>query len=96
MKRIIFIVLTLIIPVLFFVNVWQGFRYERMKREVGLFELAQKDWLEKNKKLIAALAVFRSPARIEKIAESKLGLKKIDPARVWRIIFPERVQNSGE
>ena len=96
MKRLIFIVLTLIIPILFFVNVWQGFRYERMKREVGLFESEQRDWLEKNKKLIAALAVFRSPGRIEKIAESKLGLKKIDPAKVWRIILPERVQHSGE
>ena len=71
MKRLIFIVLTLIIPILFFVNVWQGFRYERMKREVGLFESEQRDWLEKNKKLIAALAVFRSPGRIEKIAESR-------------------------
>lgn len=96
MKRLIFIVLTLIIPMLFFVNVWQGFRYERMKREVSLFESEQKDWLEKNKKLIAALAVFRSPGRIERIAESKLGLKRIDPARVWRIILPERVQQSGE
>lgn len=96
MKRIILIVLTLIIPILFFVNVWQGFRYVRMEREVSLLEAEQKDWLEKNKKLIAALAVFRSPARIEKIAESKLGLKKIDPERVWRIIFPERIQLSGE
>lgn len=87
MKRLIFIVLTMIIPILFFVNVWQGFRYEKMEREVGLFESEQKDWLEKNKKLIAGLAVFRSPARIEKIAESKLGLKKIDSARVWRIKF---------
>jgi len=90
MKRLIFIGLTLIIPILFFVNVWQGFRYERMKREIGLFESVQKDWLEKNKKLIAGLAVFRSPARIEKIAESKLGLKKIDPARVRKIVFPRK------
>jgi len=96
MKRLIFIVLTFIIPILFFVNVWQGFRYERMKREVGLFESVQKDWLEKNKKLIAGLAVFQSPARIEKVAEESLGLKKIDPARVWKIIFPERVQQGGE
>jgi len=87
MKRLSLIALTLIIPILFFANVWQGFRYERMKREIGLFESEQKDWLEKNKKLIAGLAVFRSPARIEKIAESKLGLKKIDSARVWKIKF---------
>jgi len=67
-----------------------------MEREVGLFEAEQKDWLEKNKKLIAGLAVFRSPARIEKIAEESLGLNKIDPSRVWKIKFLRKGAARGE
>jgi hypothetical protein len=39
---------------LFFLNSWQGFRYQELKRDVEELEAEQQEWLEKNKKAIAA------------------------------------------
>ena len=60
---------------LFFLNTWQGFRYQDLERGVKRLEQEQKNWLEKNKKVIAALAVLNSPERIRTLAEDSLGLK---------------------
>jgi hypothetical protein len=64
---------------LFFLNTWQGFRYQELEREVAGLEQEQKNWLEKNKKVIAALAVLSSPARIESLAVGSLGLQPLQP-----------------
>ena len=71
----------------FFLNTWQGYRYERLKDQVALLEREQKDWLERNKRLIAGLAVLSSPARVAELAESELGLRKIGPGERTRLIF---------
>ena len=62
---------------LFFLNTWQGNRYQKLEREVQRLELEQKNWLEQNKKVIAALAVLSSPERIKTLAEDSLGLKPL-------------------
>jgi cell division protein FtsL len=62
---------------LFFLNTWQGNRYQKLEREVQRLELEQKNWLEQNKKVIAALAVLSSPERIKTLAEESLGLKPL-------------------
>ena len=62
---------------LFFLNTWQGNRYQKLEREVQSLELEQKNWLEQNKKVIAALAVLSSPERIKTLAEESLGLKPL-------------------
>ena len=62
---------------LFFLNTWQGSRYQKLEREVQRLELEQKNWLEQNKKVIAALAVLSSPERIKNLAEGSLGLKPL-------------------
>jgi predicted negative regulator of RcsB-dependent stress response len=67
---------------LFFTNTWQGYRYQSLDREVGALEQVQKDWLEKNKKAIAALAVLSSPARVVSIAVHRLGLKRLERREV--------------
>ena len=56
---------------LFFLNTWQGDRYQKLEREVQRLEL------EQNKKVIAALAVLSSPERIKTLAEDSLGLKPL-------------------
>ena len=73
-----------------FLNTWQGYRYEKLRRDVQNLEAEQRDWLEQNKKLVAALAVLSSPERIETIAQGELGLKKIAAPLVTTIALPER------
>ena len=72
-----FILMILAFLSLFFLNTRQGFRYQDLEREVRMLEQEQKNWLEKNKKVIAALAVLSSPERIRSLAEDSLGLKPL-------------------
>ena len=72
-----FFIMILAVLSLFFLNTWQGFRYQELERGVGRLEQEQKSWLEKNKKVIAALAVLSSPERIKNLAEGSLGLKPL-------------------
>jgi cell division protein FtsL len=87
-KTAIVIVFALVLGGLLFLSSWQGFRYESLKREVRRMEEEQKDWLELNKKLVAALAVLGSPERIERIAVKELGLRKVEPSRVTTVVIP--------
>jgi cell division protein FtsL len=82
-----FTITVLVFIALFFLNTWQGYRYQELGREVDNLELEQKDWLEKNKKVIAALAVLSSPERIEALAVDKLGLKPLKPEDVIKLSF---------
>ena len=72
-----FILMILAFLSLFFLNTWQGFRFQELERGVERQEQEQKNWLEKNKKVIAALAVLSSPERIRTLAEDSLGLKPL-------------------
>jgi len=72
-----FILMILAFLSLFFLNTRQGFRYQELERDVRMLEQEQKNWLEKNKKVIAALAVLSSPERIRSLAEDSLGLKPL-------------------
>ncbi len=93
LKTAVVILFALVLGGLLFLSSWQGFRYETLKREVRRMEEEQKDWLELNRKMVAALAVLGSPERIERIAR-ELGLKKAEPSRVTTIVIPG--QASGE
>lgn len=79
----------LILGGLVFLGTWQGYRYEALKRELQGLEAEQRDWLEQNKKLVAALAVMGSPERIERLALKELGLKKLDRDRRATVALPE-------
>ena len=70
---------------LIFANTWQGFRFQELEREVRRLEAEQTSWMEKNKKVIAALAVLSSPQRVKALAVDKLGLKPIRPEDVLQI-----------
>ena len=87
MKKIILFFVACTVPVLLFLNTWQMYRYVDLKNEVINIEKEQKEWLEKNKKIIASIAVLRSPERIEMIAKDELGLEKINSRRVTKIII---------
>lgn len=90
MKRAAGTVLVVTIPLLLFLNVWQGYRYEQMKREVARLEERQRAQLEENRRLLASIAVLGSPARIEKLAREELGLQRLEPRRMQRVTVGTR------
>jgi cell division protein FtsL len=83
--------LALVLGGLLFLNTWQGYRFEALKREVQQLEAEQRDWLEQNKKLVAAVAVLASPERIQRLAEGELGLKKPERSALATVVVPSGV-----
>jgi len=72
-----FLVLT--IPLFLGILVWQSHRYQNLSNELSRLEQTQKEWVESNKRLIANIAEYSSPERIEFLARNQLELKKIQP-----------------
>jgi cell division protein FtsL len=77
--------MALTIPLFLGLNIWQSNRYADLKKEVIRLEEAQADWVEGNKRLIAAIAELSSPDRIEYIAQNEMGLRKIQPEKVLQV-----------
>ncbi|MCQ2604082.1 MAG: hypothetical protein MJ215_03450 [Spirochaetia bacterium] len=63
---------------LFFMNVYQGYRYERLDAEVTQYEKQQKDIYEDNKQVVDTLSVLESPEMVKKVAD-KMGLHSASP-----------------
>ena len=80
--------LALVLGGLLFLNTWQGYRFEALKRNVLELEAEQRDWLEQNKKLVAAVAVLSSPERIQRIAEEDLALRKLERSALLTVLVP--------
>jgi cell division protein FtsL len=78
-----FAVLT--IPLFLGLTVWQSDRYRNLEQDIRRLEQLQAEWVEGNKRLIAANAVLSSPQRIEYIAQKDLGLRKIRPENVLQV-----------
>jgi cell division protein FtsL len=87
-KAAIGIALALVLGGLLFLNTWQGYRFQALKRNVQELEAEQRDWLEQNKKLVAAVAVLSSPERIQRLAERELGLKKLTRSALATVALP--------
>ena len=77
MKRLVIFGLLLSIPSLIFLNVWQGFRFWEMERNISRLQDEQQQWFEENKLMIVNIAVASSPSRIDELAR-ELELKKMD------------------
>jgi cell division protein FtsL len=90
MKRKTLVILAAAVPLLLFANAWQVYRHERVESQVRTLVEQQKNLLEKNKRLIAAIAVLSSPDRVARLAERDLGLSKADPADIVTIIPRKR------
>jgi cell division protein FtsL len=82
-----FLVLT--IPMLLGLAAWQSIRYQNLNREIKTLELTQGEWVESNKRLIAVIAEYSSPERIEDIAINQLGLQKIKPEYLLQVRIVE-------
>jgi len=73
----------------FFLNTWQGHRYQAQERELRGLEQEQRDWVEENKKIVAAMAILSSPTRLQGLAESRLGLRRLAPEREMKLRLGE-------
>jgi cell division protein FtsL len=87
MRKLLILILTLLIPVMFFLEVYGAFSTGKLNDRIAALEAEQDEWLEKNKKLIVAIQVYRTPERIEKIAREELNLSKIDSKRITRLLL---------
>jgi cell division protein FtsL len=76
LKRVGIVIAIVLIPLLFFANVWQSFRYSSLQREIARLEAEQRDLLEKNKRNIAGISVLESPERIDSLSREELGLSR--------------------
>ena len=83
--RKVFLVIAITVPALLFLNVWQVYRYDSIKEDIVSLEEQQREWLERNKRMIAGITVFRSPERIRTLAEEELDLKKLENGQLLRI-----------
>jgi len=90
-SKILIVLSVITIPVLLFLNTWQGFKYERTNAEIRNFEYEQKEWFEENKKMLAVISVYSSPARVKKIAEenSDLSIQKAGQAVIIKFSAEE-------
>jgi hypothetical protein len=85
MRRIMWALLCLAIPGLFFLNAWEGYRYNDLSDRVGALEKQQKDLLEKNRDAIAQIAYESSPERVGQKAALIQGLKPLDQSAITRL-----------
>jgi hypothetical protein len=63
-----------LVPILFFLNTWQSFRFASLKKEIRKIETDQVELIEENKRRIIAISILNFPARIRTLAENALGL----------------------
>ena len=83
----------------FFLNTWQGLRFQAQERAIRRLEQEQRDWVEENKKVVAAMAILGSPSRLRGLAESSLGLRLLDPQRESKLrlgVRPGGAESAGE
>jgi cell division protein FtsL len=76
-------------PVFLGLLVWQSNRYQNLNRELLRLEQTQTEWVESNKRLIAGIAEYSSPERIEQAAIYQLDLKKIRPENLLQVRIVE-------
>ena len=77
------------IPLFLGLLVWQSNRYQNLGMEVSRLEQTQAEWVESNKRLIAGIAEYSSPERIEQVARYQLNLQKIRPEDLLQVRIVE-------
>ncbi|MEM9424406.1 MAG: hypothetical protein AAF975_06435 [Spirochaetota bacterium] len=83
-------ILIVIMPLSMMLNVYQSKRYIQAKVAIHNLQREQNLLLEENQRIIAEIARSGSPTVIEHLARSRsVGLSKIPPEQVLRIIIPE-------
>ncbi len=76
----------LLFPAMLCLNIWQSYRYQQVQEALVRLQEQQIEMLEKNKRALAALAVYSSPSRVGELAEKDLGLDKLEPEDVVHVV----------
>ena len=76
-QRLLTIFVALMIPLAVLVTTWSGLHRHLLAQELRALEHEQTEWLERNKRLLTSIAIYRSPQRIAELAERELGLAPI-------------------
>jgi len=92
MRRLWFSLMLISIPLLIFLQVLQGYRYTITLEKIDSLEAVQLEKLEKNRKVLAGIAVYDAPTRIYRIAKDLLELEETKPESVLQVILPEKKQ----
>ncbi len=83
-------ILIFIIPLSMIINVHQSKLYLQTKTSINNLLRQQNQLLEENQRIIAEIARNRAPTVIERRIQSEgVGLGKISPNQVLRIMVPE-------
>lgn len=89
MNRKILLFCALTLPVFILINIVQSYNFEQHRREVSALEKEQKVWMEKNKRMLAGIAILSSPARLEKLAR-EMGLRPPAQDKVIKVQLAKR------
>ena len=67
-----FVILVLVAAImgLFALNVYQGYKYERLQAEVNEYQNTQEQWFEKNKQELTSLSAYSSPQHVKEVKEN--------------------------
>jgi cell division protein FtsL len=91
----IFYFFVLTIPIFLGVVAWQSTRYAELDREIRRLEAVQEDWVEGNRRLIAAIAVLSSSERVGHVAARDLQLTPIRPENVLQVRIESGFNRGG-
>ena len=91
MKKVYFFVYLMVItmPLLLGLVAWQSTRYLALQRDTIRLDREQIEWVEVNNRLIAGIAAYSSPKRIDQIARYQLNLQKIRPEHLLQVRLVE-------
>ena len=89
MKKILIIFIILLVPVLTFVEVWGVKQYQQLEDEIRDLEKDQVLRLEANKKVLAMIAQYSSPGRLDDLAQKELNLQRLEGKDVQKINFDQ-------
>jgi len=64
---------------------WQSANCATVRNEAKQLETVQAEYIESNKRLMAVVTQYSSAMRIEHIARTELGMKKIAPENITLI-----------
>jgi hypothetical protein len=95
-KKFVRFVIALSIPALLFLSVYQVYRYQRLEQEVAQMREVQKELFERNKRLIAHIAILESPRRISQLAAEELDLEKVPIQERLRIMLSRKEEGNAD
>ena len=93
-KKVLITLLIIAVPVLLFLNTWQGFKYERINAEIRNYEHEQTEWFEENKNSYSINFMFCNDhlAHVQHLSVERHGSEQARSERYWQPVRPQRLE----